>query len=70
MKLTEDLYRIQTLEQPITQNAMIASSILFHPKKSISFRHIKTACSNIWYHIEKNRYKTYSSNEPKNYDIY
>jgi hypothetical protein len=48
---------------------MIACSILYHPKKSISFKHIKTACSNMWKHIELNRYKTYSSNEPKNFDI-
>lgn len=35
----------------------------------MTFKHIKTACSNMWKHIEKNRYKTYCSNAPKNYDI-
>jgi glycerol-3-phosphate O-acyltransferase len=44
MKLTEDLYINQMQEQPITQNSLIASSILFHPNKTMSFKHIKTAC--------------------------
>jgi len=51
MRLTEDLYIKQIQEQPITQNSLIASSILFHKKKEISFKHIKTACSNMWKHI-------------------
>ena len=35
----------------------------------MTFKHIKTACSNMFTHIEKNRYKTYCSNAPKNFDI-
>ena len=35
----------------------------------MTFKHVKTACTNIWNHVEINRYKTYCSNAPKNYDI-
>ena len=50
-------------------NALIASSLIFHPKPEISFKTIKISCKNLLNHIQFKDYQTYINNIPQNFDI-
>lgn len=69
MQLTKDLYMIQQKQTPITMNSLITSSLVFYSENEISFKSIKIRCKNIYDHIQRQKYLTYISGPPTNYDI-
>ena len=50
-------------------NSLIASALLFQPRKEITFKNIKTITKSIYNYIKEKDYKTYVSICPQNYDI-
>jgi len=50
-------------------NSLIASSLLFYPKPTVSMSNVKNITKNLFQQIVDKGYKTYISGCPQNFDI-
>jgi hypothetical protein len=69
LKLTQDMYSIDHLEQPVMTNSIVACCFLYSQEKEMTFGKVKTITQNLHRYLEANNCKSYVSGPPQNKTI-